>query len=136
MARTTKASGGLQQALRAAAMRHEGVEEAIACAGTPVESAAFKARKKTFLFLSAAHVRLKLDAALPEARALAAKEPGRYDVGSLGWIKVTLAPEPGPPLPLLERWIDESHGLVVGPAGAAAKKAAKKTAKKTAAARR
>jgi hypothetical protein len=128
MTRRTKVDGGIQQALRDVAMRYEGAEEGIACKGTAVESSAFKARKKTFLFVNAVHVRLKLRESLAEATALATKDPRRYEVGSLGWIKVTLGPEPAPLLALLERWIDESYRVVVG---RAATPAAKKSTKRT-----
>jgi hypothetical protein len=112
-------------------MQYPGAEEGIACKGTAVESSAFKARKKTFLFLSAAHARLKLRESLVEAAELATKEPSRYEVGSLGWIKITLGHAPDPPLDLLKRWIDESHRVVVGPVGAT-KPVAKKNTKRSA----
>ena len=128
--RTTKASR-FQQALRAVAMQCPGAEEGIACKGTAVESSAFKARKKTSLFLSAAHARLELRESLAEAAELATKEPSRYEVGSLGWIKITLGHAPDPPLDLLKRWIDESHRVVVGPVGAT-KPVAKKNTKRSA----
>jgi hypothetical protein len=111
-------------------MRCPGVEEAIACKGTAVESAVFKVRKKTFLFVNTVHARLKLRESLAEATGLAAKEPGLYDVGALGWIKVTLGAEPEPPLELFERWIDESRRLVGG-AERAVKPAATKSAQKS-----
>ncbi|MEP7119370.1 MAG: hypothetical protein ABJE95_00445 [Byssovorax sp.] len=116
---------GLREAMRAAAMRYPGAEEGIACPGTALESSAFKARKKTFLFVSAAHARLKLRQAIPEAVNLAANEPARYQVGALGWIKVTFEPAPGPPLELLYRWIAESYRVVV--AGDSPAKAVVKT---------
>jgi hypothetical protein len=86
-----------QAALRKLAMKLPGAEEAVACKGTPLESAAYKASKKTFLFVSAKDVRLKLDGSLAAARKLASKEPDRFQVGSLNWV-----------------WIGESYRAVVG----------------------
>jgi len=113
-------------ALRKIAAKYPGVEETIACKGTAVESSAFKAGKKTFLFVRAADARLKLEKSLPEAASLAKKEPGRYEAGAMGWIKVQLGPEP-PPLDLLKRWIDESYRLMAAAAPAKNKKAPNKS---------
>jgi hypothetical protein len=93
------------QALRAAALRHADVEEAVACKGTAVESASFKVRKKAFLFLSASHARVKLDASIAKARKLGC------DVGKLGWVKVDLVTKT-PPLGTLRAWIAESYRLM------------------------
>lgn len=114
MARQRSTVSGLPQALRKAALRQPGAEEGIACKGTAIECSAFKARGKTFFFLAAAVVRLKLRDSLGEATRLASKEPGRYRVGSLGWVAVSLGPEGSPPLILLERWIEESYRVVAG----------------------
>jgi hypothetical protein len=111
--RKKNTDGGLEQALGTAALRYPEAEEGIACKGTAVESSAFKARKKTFLFVSAAGVRLKLRESLAEAAKLASKEPGIYTVGSLGWVHAKLGSGECPPFDLIESWIDESHRSVV-----------------------
>jgi len=113
VARQKNTDGGPGQALRTAALRYPEAEEGIACKGTAIECSAFKSRKKTFLFVGAADIRLKLRESIAEAAKLAAKEPGRYEVGALGWVKVKLSAGEQPPLDLLEKWIDESYRVVV-----------------------
>jgi hypothetical protein len=97
----------LTTTLRSAALSHDGVEETIACKGTAVESASFRVKKKAFLFLSDAHVRVKLDASIAKAKKLGC------DVGKLGWVKVDLAGKP-PPVGVLKTWIRESYALMAG----------------------
>jgi len=63
--------------------------------------------------VGAADVRLKLRESIAEATKLASKEPGRYEVGALGWVKVKLSAGESAPLDLLEKWIDESYRVVV-----------------------
>jgi hypothetical protein len=75
--------------------------------GTAVESASFRVRKKAFLFLSDAHIRLKLDASIAKAKKLGC------DVGKLGWVKVDLTGKP-PPVNVLKTWIRESYTLMAG----------------------
>jgi hypothetical protein len=67
MAKKRKTGGGPEQAMRQAALRCPDVEEGIACKGTAVECSAFKARKKTFLFVRAEDARVKLHESLVEA---------------------------------------------------------------------
>ena len=55
-----------------------------------LESRTARTRGKAFLFLRATEARLKLQASLKDAAARAAKEPGRYVVGSGGWVLVKL----------------------------------------------
>jgi hypothetical protein len=98
-------------------MRHAGVEESIACAGTALESSTYTAMKKAFLFVAAREtiyeLRLKLGASKAEASRLSAKSPDRFAIGATGWAKITFPKgEPGPRA-ILERWIDESHALFV-----------------------
>jgi len=101
----------LLASLRAEAMRLQDVTEGVACAGTALEKYTLKVRGKAFLFLGRADLMVKLDDALPEARALAAAEPARYKVGANGWATVRLEGE-GPDAALLARWIAESHRLL------------------------
>lgn len=100
------------KALRAFAASYPEANEGIACEGTALEKSTFKARNKSFLFLGRKDLMVKLGDSLPEASALAAKEPGRYKVGAPGWVTVTFGEEDALPLDLLERWIDESYRLL------------------------
>jgi hypothetical protein len=102
------------QALRSVALGYPETAEAIACAGTALESSAYKANKKTFLFVGKTDARLKLLASQAEAHKLAAAEPDRYRVGALGWVTVKLGDEGKPELTRLTRWIDESYQLIAG----------------------
>jgi hypothetical protein len=106
----SKKSGGLPGALKKIALGHAEVEEAIACEGTPIESAAYQVRKKSFLFVGADKARLKLESSLGEAKKIAKAKPGSCDVGKLGWVAVSLGADALPPA-VLERWIGESYAL-------------------------
>jgi predicted DNA-binding protein (MmcQ/YjbR family) len=97
--------------LRKAALALPYVEEGVACAGTVLESATFKIKKKTFLFVSEKHARLRLRKSAPEAQKLAKQEPQRYVIGPQGWAKIFLAEDP--PLDLLLEWLEESYRLYV-----------------------
>ena len=99
-------------ALRAAARKLSGTDEGIACEGTALERVTIRVRKKAFAFLGGGTVMVKLKASLPEAKALAAKEPDRYKAGATGWVTVKLAGKAQ--LPLLKRWLAESHRLIGG----------------------
>jgi hypothetical protein len=101
------------QALRRFALRLPDTEEGVACAGTALESRTVRTRGKAFLFLRATEARLKLQASLKDAAARAAKEPGRYVVGSGGWVLVKLD-DSTDPIRGLEGWIAESHALFAG----------------------
>jgi hypothetical protein len=124
--------------LRKAALSFPEVEEGISC-----DKAAFKARGKAFLFVGRGpesyNVMLKLGESLPEAAALAAKEPDCCKVGGTHWVTVTLPIGRSPPAGLLERWITESYRLLAPkalvaklPAADGKRLASKKPAKKRA----
>ena len=98
------------QALRKAALEYEDVEEGVACAGTAIECATFKVKKKAFLFVNQNNARLRLTKSRAEAARLAKTEPQRYVVGSQGWAKIFLAKPPA--LELMLRWLDESYRAV------------------------
>ena len=102
----------LARYLRTVATRLPEVKIAVACAGTPLESSAYQAHKKTFLFVGRDSFRLKLDDSLDEAQKLADALPAHFHVGALGWVKITPGDAPPPP-DLLTRWIEESYVLVV-----------------------
>lgn len=99
------------KALRGKALQYPEAVESIACAGTALERGTIKARSKAFLFFRAADMMVKLGASLTDATALAAKAPERCKVGTRGWVTVTFG-DGAPPLPLLEKWVDESYRLI------------------------
>lgn len=112
-------------ALRKFALRLPETEEGVACEGTALEARTFRTAKKSFLFLRAADARLKLDASLKEAAALAEKDPKRFEVGTGGWVLVKLD-HATDAIDRLERWVTESHGLF-RPAKAAAVRSVKRS---------
>lgn len=97
-------------ALCQAARSFPDVEEGVACAGTSLECATFKTRRKAFLFVGEHNARLRLQASHADAARLAASEPHRYVVGPQGWVKIFLEQDPDPAL--LLRWLEESYGVV------------------------
>jgi hypothetical protein len=115
-----KKSGALGSALKKIAMRHPEVEEAIACKGTALESAVYKTRKKSFLFVSEKQARMKLGASLAEAKKIGKQKPGSCEVGAMGWAAVSLGRD-APPAGVLEKWIGESYELAAGSKPAAGK---------------
>ena len=98
-------------AIRKLALSYPEVEETPSCVNR-----AFKARKKSFLFLGMKDetysVRLKLSESLAEAERLAEKSPENYSVGMHGWTLVTLSHTKSPPRGLMKRWVDESFRLL------------------------
>jgi hypothetical protein len=100
------------QVLRQRALQYPEAEEGIACEGTALEKRTIRARGKAFLFLGAADAMLKLSASLPEATALAAAEPGRYEVGAHGWATISFGDVASLPVEVLLRWVDESYRLL------------------------
>ena len=85
--------------------------------GTSCNKACFKAGKKNFLFVGEYEDRwdamLKLGGSLPEAEALAAKDPDRFSAGSNGWVTATFAADEKSPASLIEGWVEESYRLLV-----------------------
>ena len=112
MTRQKSTSSEFKRALRAICLRYPEAEQAIACKGTSLECTTFKARNKTFLFVSEAEIKLKLGPSLPDATWLASKEPSRYQAGSIGWVTLKFNSDEPPALELLEKWIDESYRLL------------------------
>jgi predicted DNA-binding protein (MmcQ/YjbR family) len=125
------------KAVRAIAMKLPGAEEGVSCG-----KCAFKTGGKAFLFMGmddhSWNLLLKLSDSLPEASALAAKEPQRYGVGSTHWVSVQLPHTVSLPAKLAEGWIHESFRLLapkkiaalLSGGGDTAKAAPKKKAKR------
>ncbi len=108
--------GKLAAALKKAAQRHAGAEEAVACAGTAIESTTWGVGKKVFLFAGVSRgvvsVRVKVKASASEVKELAKADPKRFALGANGWATVKFAEDEAPPMKLLTRWIAESFALV------------------------
>ncbi|MEO6710237.1 MAG: hypothetical protein ABI054_05305 [Planctomycetota bacterium] len=72
-------------ALRKIALQQIDVEEGLACEGTLIQSATFKVRGKSFLFLKPGRVMLKLESLRAEATKHAGRTPDRFKIGAGGW---------------------------------------------------
>ncbi len=105
--------------LRAWAMTDDAVTQAVACAGTALESTTFAVNKKAFLFIQpkadGVVLRFKLSGSLDDA-----KRRGCV-VGATGW--VTLSVAGGPPPGFVQAWIAESRAVVGGASKSASAKA-------------
>ncbi len=94
------------------------VESGVACAGTSLESATVTVRKKSFLFVRATEIRLKLDASKGEFETLAKKDPKSLAIGAGGWATIRLQAggtfPSGVTLSRIEKWIRESYAVFGG----------------------
>ena len=97
------------QAWRTVALRYPECEEGTAC-----NKSAFKARKKSYLFLgtdmNSYNVMVKLGDSRNEAERMAANDPDNVSVGP-HWITATFDDKTPLPTEMVERWIDESFRL-------------------------
>lgn len=102
----------------AAALRHNDVEEGIACEGTALESRTIKVNGRAFLFLSPKKAYFKLGPSYAGAQE-AAKDSEAVKPGGAGWTSLMWdAPSPVSDA-TLRRWVDESHALIqAGPKSA------------------
>jgi predicted DNA-binding protein (MmcQ/YjbR family) len=82
----------------------------------PWGHSAFKVHNKSFLFLGTNGRELSLSVKLPESGTYALMQPyakpTEYGLGKSGWVTARFGPKDKPPLPLLERWIDESYRAI------------------------
>ena len=108
-------AGKLFEAFRKAALGHAGVEESLACKGTAIESASFKVRGKSFLFLRPATAMLKLESSKAQAQSLATRSPHACKVGASGWTTLTFSEPAAVNLKLAEKWVAESYNLFSSP---------------------
>ncbi len=111
--------------------------------GTSCKQTSFKVGKVAFLYLGPGakgqgfKAMFKLDGSRAQAEKLSAKEPDRYQVGSVGWVTTRFTADKPLPKTVWEKWLKESYAVTCGSGAAGGKKpAAKKTAKKTAASKR
>ncbi len=102
--------------MRRAASGYSGATEGDACT-----QSSFKVGKKAFLYVGPQGGRykamFKLRRSMPEATALAQREPDRYDVGSTGWVTARFSAEEPLPKRLWTRWLRESFELASGRKG-------------------
>ena len=84
----------------------------VACKGTPIEARTVTVRKKAFVFFGKNDLRLRLRESVERARALAAGEMPRLEVGKFGWVKLPYSDPSEIPVDLLERWIEESYRVL------------------------
>lgn len=110
------------QPIRLKAGSYAGVDEGTACT-----QSSFKT-KKAFLYIGMQGGRykamFKLDASIPQAAALAEREPDCYEVGSTNWVTARFTAEKPIPEEIWEKWLEESYQLSI------AKKSRKKVSKK------
>lgn len=92
--------------------RLPGVTEGIACAGTALERRTLNVGKKAFLFLGEGDARLKLGGSIPQAEALASRQPDRCEVGIHGWIKLMFKGDLAIDAETLAAWAEESYRLM------------------------
>ena len=106
--KTSQVSGA--DSWRVIAMGYPETEATPSCNKT-----AFKARKKSFLFLGeevdSYNVMVKLGDSRPEAEALAAESPEKVSVGP-HWITAEFTEDELLPSEMVQRWGDESFRLV------------------------
>ena len=100
-----------ERRLRTLAMRFPEVRE-----DHPWGHSAFKVKNKTFLFMATDGGELSLSVKLPESGQYALMQPyaspTEYGLGKSGWVTARFTAKDRPPLPLLERWIDESFRAI------------------------
>src|SRR5256885_583667 len=112
----------MKGALKKIAYSHDGVDEEVSCAGTPIESTKYTVNKKAFLFVGGSEplvVRLKLAASIADAQRRAIKAPDAIGVGAGGWTKLTFV-DGVVDDKTLARWIAESYALFASGAKKAA----------------
>ncbi len=99
--------------------------------GTSCNQTSYKAGNKGFLFIGPGpkgvgfKAMFKLDASIDEAKALAKKEPDRFEVGAGNWVTTRFSAEKPLPKKIWSRWLKESHAAAVE-GGAGKKKATRR----------
>ena len=106
--------------------------------GTSCNQSSFKVGKVSFLFIGPGakgvgfKAMFKLDQSMSQARKLASKEPGRFEVGSTGWVTTRFTAEEPLPKSVWQKWLQESYDICCGfsKGNKAANKKSAKVAKK------
>lgn len=107
--------------------------------GSSCTQSSFKVGKTAFLYIGPGpkgegfKAMFKLGPSRPRAEELAAKQPGRFGVGSTAWVSTRFTAEEPLPKSIWEPWLAESYELAGGAGRAGGTKASKKVAKKKAA---
>ncbi len=115
MKKTPPNSDKLIENLRKVALSCPNTEETLSCKGTAIESATFKIKSKSFIFVRPGNVMVKLDTSLEEAGKLAKENPKSLKVGKGGWTTITAPGSKEVPLSLLKKWTKESYELFCAP---------------------
>lgn len=115
--------------------------------GTSCNQSSFKTASGSFLFIGPGakgvgfKAMLKLGDSMDQARALAAKDSDRFEVGKTGWVTVRFSNEKPLPESIWEKWLKESYALCNSGSknkriGKSPSKGGKKVARKKAAKRK
>ena len=127
-------------ALRKAAAALPDVDEGTSCSQT-----SYKAKKKAFLYVGPGakgvgfKAMFKLGDSVDEAKGLAKKEPGRFELGTGTWVTARFSAEEPLPKTIWGRWLKESYAAATGggtKTSAARKSAARKVTRKKVARRK
>jgi hypothetical protein len=82
----------------------------------PWGHSAFKVGAKAFLFMATEDGGLSLSVKLPQSGLMALSlpfaAPTGYGLGKSGWVTASFAAKESPPVPVLERWVDESYRTI------------------------
>ena len=87
--------------------------------GTSCNQSSFKTRKKSFLYVGPGpkgkgyKAMFKLKESMPEARRLADKDPGHFEVGTTGWVTTRFTAEDPLPEKIWQKWLQESYELSI-----------------------
>ena len=85
--------------------------------GTSCNQSSFKAGTGTFLYIGPGakdkgfKAMFKLKRSMPQAKKLATTDPGRFEVGSTGWVTTRFTVEEPLPKSIWEVWLAESYEL-------------------------
>ncbi len=85
--------------------------------GTSCNQSSFKAGTGTFLYIGPGakgkgfKAMFKLKRSMAQARKLATKDPGRFEVGSTGWVTTRFTAEEPLPKSIWDAWLVESYEL-------------------------
>ena len=88
--------------------------------GTACTQSSFKAGRGTFLFIGPGpkgqgfKAMFKLKQSMPQAVKFAAKEPGRFEVSTTGWVTTRFTADKPLPKAIWQKWLAESYEVSYG----------------------